>query len=81
MSGYRGWIEASPGPARCSLVGGGAHLLVRVRLFDEGAEDPQPEVYCDLRPDEAQQLAHQLLGAIQSAERQTREAGYWRTGR
>jgi hypothetical protein len=81
MSGYRGWAEASAGPARCGLVGGGAHLLVRVRLFDEGAEDPHPEAYCDLRPDEALRLARQLLAAIDDAERHTREAGYWRTGR
>jgi len=81
MSGYRGWAEASPGPARCGLVGGGAHLLVRVRLYDDGAEDPQPDAYCDLQPDEARQLARQLLGAINDAERQTREAGYWRAGR
>ena len=81
MSGYREWIEASAGPARCGLVGGGAHLLVRVRLYDEGAEDPQPEVCCDLRPDEALQLARQLLGAIDDAERQSHAAGYWKAGR
>jgi hypothetical protein len=81
MSGYRGWIEASAGPARCGLVGGGAHLLVRVRLFDEDAEAPEPDAYCDLRPDEARQLARQLLGAIDDAERQTLNAGYWKAGR
>ena len=81
MSGYRGWIEASAGPARCGLVGGGAHLLVRVRLYDDGVEDPQPEVCCDLRVDEARHLALSLLQAAEDAERQTLSAGYWKAGR
>jgi hypothetical protein len=82
VSGHRGWIGVSAGPARCSLVGGGALLLVRVRLFDEGGEDPQPDVFCDLRPGEARDLARELLAAVEDAELRTLNAGYrsWKAG-
>ena len=82
MSGYRGSVAVSAGPSRCSLVGGGAHLLVRVRLFDdETAQDPQPEAYSDLRPGEARALAARLLCACEDAERASHAAGYWRPRR
>ena len=82
MSGYRGSVAVSAGPSRCSLVGGGAHLLVRVRLFDdETAEDPQPDAYSDLRPGEARALASWLLSACEGAEHESHAAGYWRPGR
>jgi hypothetical protein len=77
MSAFRWEIEASAGPAREGLVGGGARLLVRVRLFDEGVEDPQPDAFIDLRPASARHLALELLAAAEDAEHQTRAAGFW----
>lgn len=73
MSGFRWEIEASAGPAREGLAGGGKQLLVRVRLFDEG----QPDAYTDLRPRDARHLALELLAVAQDAERQTDQAGFW----
>jgi hypothetical protein len=73
MSAYRWEIEASAGPAREGLIGGGAQLLVRVRLFD----DRQPDAYTDLRPRDARHLALELLAAAEDAERQTELAGFW----
>lgn len=81
MSGYRWEIEASAGPAREGLVGGGAQLLVRVRIFDDDVEDPQPDAFCDLRPSSARHLAFELLAAAEDAEQQTHAAGYWETAR
>ena len=86
MSAYRSDIEASAGPAREALIGRGAQLLVRVRLFDgPGVSDDHgrasSEPYVDsqryLRSDEARRLALELLAAAEHAERQTRAAGYW----
>ena len=77
MSGCRCEIEASAGPGREGLVGGAQQLLVRVRLFDCGIDEPAPDAYCDLRPREARHLARQLLAAAQDAERQTEQAGFW----
>jgi len=77
MSGYRSEIEASAGPARGSLVGGGAQLLVRVRLFDLGVDEPQPDAYCDLRPTDARHLALELLAAAEDADWQTEQASCW----
>jgi len=77
MSGFRWEIEASAGPAREGIVGGGKQLLVRVRLFDDG----QPDAYTDLRPREARRLAAELLAAAEDADWQTEQAGYWETRR
>lgn len=84
MSAYRSDVEASAGPAREALIGRGAQLLVRVRLFngpgvtdDDGRASSEPVVYSDLRSDEARRLALELLAAAEHAERQTRAAGYW----
>ena len=55
-------------------------LLVRVRMFNPPAEsdcpatEPTPDVLCDLRPEEARQLALELLQAAEDAERQTLRA-------
>jgi hypothetical protein len=82
MSGHRCEVEASAGPSRRSLVGGGRRLLVRVRLFDGiDCPDPLPEAYCDLAPEDACELAFDLLAAAEDSEQQTREAGFWRVGR
>ena len=85
MSALRSDVEAAAGPAREALIGRGAQLLVRVRLFDgPGVVDDQgrpsssePDVFSDLRADEARRLAFELLAAAEHAERQTRAAGYW----
>jgi hypothetical protein len=77
MSAFRWEIEASAGPAREGLIGGGKQLLVRVRLFD----DRQPDAYTDLRPRDARHLALELLAAAQDAERQTDQAGFWERAR
>jgi len=74
MSGYRSEIQAFVGPDRTGRVGGGALLLVRVRLFDCGGDDPQPDAYTNLRPRDARHLARELLAAAQDAERQTEQA-------
>ena len=89
MMDFRFEIEASAGPAREGLVGGGARLLVRVRLFDgpgvvdtvTGEPASQPDVCCDLRPESARELAFCLLACAEHAERQSREAGFWGAGR
>jgi hypothetical protein len=85
MSGYRAEIEASAGPARLGRVGGGALLLVRVRLFDgpdavERGTD-LPDVFTDLDPREARTLAIGLLAAADDAEQQTLQADYWEPSR
>jgi hypothetical protein len=76
VSGARWEIEASAGPARAGLVGGGAQLLVRVALFGDRVEDPHPDAFIDLRPSCARHLALELLAAAEDAERQTRAAGF-----
>ena len=77
MSAF-GWeIEASAGPAREGLVGSGAQLLVRVRLFGSPSEDSQPDAFIDLRPSGARRLALELLAATEDAEQQTRAADFW----
>lgn len=81
MSGYRWRVEASAGPAWEGLVGGGALLLVRVRLFDEGVDEPLADAYTDVRPADARELAFCLLACAEHAERQSREAGLWRRER
>jgi hypothetical protein len=75
--GFRWEIEASAGPTREAPTDGGAQLLVRVRLFDEGVEDPQPDAFTDLRPHDARHLALELLAAADDAERQSLDADRW----
>jgi hypothetical protein len=70
-------IEASAGPARERLVGGGKRLLVRVQMFDDSAEHPGPDAFVDLRPSCARHLALELLAAAEDAEWQTEQAGHW----
>jgi hypothetical protein len=80
MSGYRSWIHAAAGPARRGRVGGGAVLLVRVRLFDgpgvvdtlTGGPAGEPEAFTDLDPREARDLAFRLLAAAEHAEHLSR---------
>jgi hypothetical protein len=81
VSGYRAEIEASAGPARLGRVGGGALLLVRVRLFNgpdavERGTD-LPDVFTDLDPRAARTLAIALLAAADTAEQHTLQANYW----
>jgi len=63
MIGHRCEIEATAGPARGSLVGGGWRLLVRVRVFDgPDCLDRLPAAYCDLSPADARELAFGFVG-------------------
>jgi hypothetical protein len=81
VSGYRAEIEAFAGP-REGLIGGGARLLVRVRLFDENPEGPPlPDAFTDLRPETAREFALKLIDAADDADWQTDQAGLWRWGR
>jgi len=81
--GFRWEIEAAAGPAREAVLGG-ARLLVRVRLFDPPDQTwpkTKPEAFTDLRPDNARDLAFELLAAAEHAESLTREAGCWESER
>jgi hypothetical protein len=86
MSGYRFEINASAGPAREGILGARAQLLVRVRLFDgpgvartdTGEPSAQPDVYTDLRPEQARSLAFTLLSAAEHAETLTLKADWFR---
>ena len=53
-------------------------LLVRVRMFDAGVDHPQEDVCCDIRPDDARELAFSLLASAEHAEQITRQASWWR---
>ena len=84
MSGFRWEIEASAGPAREALIGGGMQLLVRVRLFDgpgavdeTGRASSKPDAFTDLRTEDARWLAFELLAAADHAQRLTQHAGGW----
>lgn len=86
MASHRFEIDTSAGPAREGILGGRSVLLVRVRLFDgPGVVDTltgQPaageeEVYTDLRPDDARDLAFRLLECAEHAGRLTEQAGWW----
>jgi hypothetical protein len=85
VSGYRAEIEASAGPSRLGRVGGGALLLVRVRLFD-GPDAVErgtglPDAFTDLDPRQARTLAIRLIAAADDAERQTLQANHWQEPR
>ena len=85
MASHRFEIDAAAGPARGSLVGGGAMLLVRVRLFDgpgvvdggTGLPTSEQDVYTDLRPDAARTLAARLVSCAEQAEQLTARANRW----
>ena len=82
---HRFEIDASAGPARGSVVGRRGQLLVRVRLFDgpgvsdglTGQPAGEEDVYTDLRPHEARNLACRLLECAEHADRVTEQAGWW----
>jgi hypothetical protein len=84
MSPYRFEIEASAGPARGSVLGRRCQPLVRVRLFDgpgvvdtlTGEPVSTEEVYTDLRPADARELAFELLNLAEHAERITEQSGW-----
>jgi hypothetical protein len=67
MSSHRYNIDAYAGPGTERLADGSSRLLVRVRMFDDGVEHPQPEVLCDLSPDEARELGFCLLTCAEYA--------------
>jgi hypothetical protein len=84
VSGYRFEIDATAGPGREGVVGGSL-LLVRVRLHNgpdvadalTGEAVVREDVYTDLRPDEARELAFTLLCCAEEAERITNDADGW----
>jgi hypothetical protein len=67
------------------MLGGRAMLLVGVWLFDgpgvldwlTGQPAGEQDVYTDLRPDDARELAFGLLECAEQAERVTQQAGWW----
>jgi hypothetical protein len=85
MASHRFEIDTSAGPAREGVPDGRAMLLVRVRLFDgpgvvdglTGEPAGDDDVYTDLRPDQARELASQLVVCAERAERITERAGWW----
>ena len=85
MPSHRFDVDAAAGPAREGVLGGRAMLLVRLRLFDgpgvvdgrTGAPAGGEDVYTDLRPAEARQLASRLLECAEHAEQVTEHAGWW----
>jgi hypothetical protein len=85
MASHRFEIDTSAGPAREGVLYGRAMLLVRVRLFDgpgvvdglTGEPAGDQDVYTDLRPDQARELASRLVVCAEHAERITELAGGW----
>jgi hypothetical protein len=85
MASHRSGIDACAGPARERILYGRAMLLVRVRLFDgpgvvdglTGEPAAGEDVYPDLRPEAARDLAFRLLECAQHAEQVTEHAGWW----
>jgi hypothetical protein len=85
MATHRFEIDAGVGPAREGVLGGRSMLLVRVRMFDgpgvvdtlTGEPAGTEDVYTDLRPSEARELAFSLLCCAEHAERITAQAGRW----
>jgi hypothetical protein len=80
MAAHRFEIDAAAGPSRHSVIGRRAILQVRVRLFDgpgvDGATGEQ-DVYTDLLPRDARELAARLIECAQQAEEITEQAGWW----
>ena len=85
MAQPRSEIDTSAGPAREGILYGRAMLLVRVRLFDgpgaacalTGEPAAAEDVYTDLRPNAARDLAFRLLECAEHAEQVTEHAGWW----
>jgi hypothetical protein len=85
MAAYRFEIDTSAGPAREGLPSGRSMLLVRVRLFDgpgvvnafTGEPAVGEDVYTDLRPDQARELAARLVCCAERAEQLTEQAGWF----
>jgi len=86
MSDYRFEIDTQAGPAREGILHGRAQLLVRVRLFDgpgviqtdTGEPRDAPDVYTDLRPEDARSFAFTLLSAAEHAEHETLKTDWFR---
>jgi hypothetical protein len=85
MASHRFDVDAAAGPAREGVLYGRSMLLVRLRLFDgpgvadslTGEPAGEQDVYTDLRPEEARQLASRLLECAGHAEQITVQAGWW----
>jgi hypothetical protein len=88
MASHRFEIDTTAGPAREGILGG-AMLLVRVRLFDgpgvvdglTGQPAGEEDVYTDLRPQDARDLAFRLLEHAEEAEQLTAQADWWQVQR
>lgn len=86
MNDYRFEIDTQAGPGREGILDGRAQLLVRVRLFDgpgviqtdTGQPRNAPDVYTDLRPEDARSFAFTLLSAAEHAECQTLKADWFK---
>ena len=89
MASHRFEIDTTAGPAREGILGGYAMLLVRVRLFDgpgvvdrlSGQPAGEQDVYTDLRPRDARDLAFRLLEHAEEAEQLTAQADWWKVQR
>jgi hypothetical protein len=68
MSSFRYDIDACAGPGTERLPDGSSRPLVRVRMFDDGVEHPQPDVFCYLSPHEARELGFCLLASAEYAD-------------
>jgi hypothetical protein len=85
MACHRFEIDVGAGPAREGVLGGRSMLLVRVRLFDgpgtvdglTGQPAGEEDVYTDMRPSDARELAFALLCCAEQAEQVTEHAGWW----
>jgi hypothetical protein len=85
MASHRFEIDASAGPATGSVLGRRGQMLIRVRLFDglgvadgaTGLPAGEQDVYTDLRPYQARELAGRLLECAEEADRITEQAGWW----
>jgi hypothetical protein len=71
MSSFRYDIDACVGPETERLIDASQRPLVRVRMFDDGVEDPQPEMLCDPRPDDARELAFCPFASAEHADRRS----------
>jgi hypothetical protein len=84
VASHRFDVDAAAGPARQGVLGGRTMLLVRLRLFDgpgvvdglTGLPAGEPDVFTDLRPDEARALAARLVWCAEQAEQVTVRAGW-----
>ena len=90
MASHRFEIDTAAGPSsQGSLDGTRKVFQVRVRLFDgpgvvdglTGQPAGEEDVYTDLRPQDARDLAFRLLEHAEEAEQLTAQADWWQVQR